>query len=77
MKHHLDPVLCWNTPKQLEVLRERFNATGTPSVEEWIAPKLEDTCAVAREFFAGRRVLVTIHGQALLLPPEATLEVEL
>lgn len=77
MKHHLDPVLLWNTPEQLDVLRQRFEATGTPCVSEWIAPKLEEPCAVAREFFAGRRVLVTIHGQALLLPPEATLEVQL
>lgn len=74
MKHHLDPVLLWNTPKQLEVLRDRFEATGTPPVEEWITPQLEGR-EVAREFFAGRRVLVTISGQSLLLPADAKLKV--
>lgn len=69
--------MFWDLPENRAALRERFNATGTPCVSEWIAPKLEEPCAVAREFFAGRRVLVTIHGQALLLPPEATLEVQL
>lgn len=67
--------MFWDLPENRAALRERFNDTGTPPVQEWIAPKIEDPCAVAREFFAGRRVLVTIHGQARLLPPEATIKV--
>ena len=63
----------WTTPAKLAELTVRFNETGTPAVQRWLAPDLKGDKRLAGAFFDGTHVLVTVNGVALLLPKDATL----